>query len=112
LHPSVREARKSVARELVCLQEKLDTLCKQQSGEFDHTNSDEEKSERTKNVIQIAGPTVTEACDKVSIAYIIMSVTLFCCCPIKNVYTSMIQQSFFEMLILKEISGGENCGTG
>uniref|UniRef100_K3YPA9 BAG domain-containing protein n=1 Tax=Setaria italica TaxID=4555 RepID=K3YPA9_SETIT len=65
LHPSVREARKSVARELVCLQEKLDTLCKQQSGEFDHTNSDEEKSETTENGIQIVAPTITtEACDK------------------------------------------------
>lgn len=73
LHPSVREARKSVARELVCLQEKLDTLCKQQSGEFDHTNSDEEKSETTENGIQIVAPTITtEACDKVSIACIIM----------------------------------------
>ncbi|OEL34705.1 BAG family molecular chaperone regulator 6 [Dichanthelium oligosanthes] len=65
LHPSIREARKSVARELVCLQEKLDTLCKQPSGEFDHTNSDEEKSERAENIIQTVAPTVTtEASEK------------------------------------------------
>ncbi|CAL4970186.1 unnamed protein product [Urochloa decumbens] len=65
LHPSVRETRKSVARELVCLQEKLDTLCKQPSGEFYHTNSDEEKLERAENVIQTADPTITtEACSK------------------------------------------------
>ncbi|VAI92488.1 unnamed protein product [Triticum turgidum subsp. durum] len=31
LHPAVREARKSVARQLVCLQEKLDSLCKRSS---------------------------------------------------------------------------------
>ncbi|CAN6243817.1 unnamed protein product [Urochloa humidicola] len=59
LHPSVRETRKSVARELVCLQEKLDTLCKQPSEEFDHTNSDEEKLERAENSIQTVAPTIT-----------------------------------------------------
>ncbi|CAL5059027.1 unnamed protein product [Urochloa decumbens] len=88
LHPSVRETRKSVARELVCLQEKLDALCKQPSGEFYHTNSqqqqqqhsllsqaswgrlyhtnsDEEKLERAENIIQTADPTITtEACSK------------------------------------------------
>ncbi|CAN6231136.1 unnamed protein product [Urochloa humidicola] len=65
LHPSVRETRKSVARELVCLQEKLDTLCKQPSGDFDHTNSDEGKLEGAENIIQTVAPTVTpEACYK------------------------------------------------
>ncbi|CAL5022785.1 unnamed protein product [Urochloa decumbens] len=65
LHPSVRETRKSVARELVCLQEKLDALCKQPSGEFYHTNSDEEKLERAESIIQTADPTITiEACSK------------------------------------------------
>nr|CAB3449526.1 unnamed protein product [Digitaria exilis] len=64
LHPSVREARKSVARELVSLQEKLDTLCKQPSGEFDCKNSNE-KSEIAENSSQIAAPIITtEICDK------------------------------------------------
>ncbi|KAG2657584.1 hypothetical protein PVAP13_1KG507400 [Panicum virgatum] len=64
LHPSVREARKSAARELVCLQEKLDCLCKQPSGELNHTNSDEEKSERAGNIVPTVAPTITtEACD-------------------------------------------------
>lgn len=67
LHSSVREARKSVARELICLQEKLDTLCKQPSGEFDHTNSNE-KSERVENINQTVAPTITTgAGDKVTI---------------------------------------------
>lgn len=70
LHPSVREARKSVARELICLQEKLDTLCKAPSGDLNHTNSNDE-SERAKNIIQTAAPTVTtEASDRVSISCI------------------------------------------
>ncbi|KAL6629437.1 hypothetical protein ACP70R_029202 [Stipagrostis hirtigluma subsp. patula] len=58
LHPSVREARKSVARELVCLQEKLDTLCKQPSDEFCHTNMEEEKPERAESICEVA-PTST-----------------------------------------------------
>ncbi|RLM77897.1 hypothetical protein C2845_PM12G08820 [Panicum miliaceum] len=67
LHPSVREARKSAARELVCLQEKLDCLCKQPSWELNLTNSDEEKSERAGNIVPTVAPTVTtEACDKQS----------------------------------------------
>lgn len=71
LHPSVREARKSVARELVCLQEKLDTLCKQPSGELNHTNSNEEESERAENIIQTTVPTITtEASDRVSVTCI------------------------------------------
>ncbi|PUZ75011.1 hypothetical protein GQ55_1G113300 [Panicum hallii var. hallii] len=65
LHPSVREARKSAARELVCLQEKLDCLCKQPSWELNRTNSDEEKSERAGNIVPTVARTVTtEACDK------------------------------------------------
>jgi len=66
LHPNVREARKSVARELICLQEKLDTLCKAPFGDLDHTNSnDDGESERTKSIIQTAAPTVTtEASDR------------------------------------------------
>ncbi|CAN6237768.1 unnamed protein product [Urochloa humidicola] len=66
LHPSVRETRKSVARELVCLQEKLDTLCKQPSRELNyHTNSDEGKSKGTENIIQTVAPTITiENCSK------------------------------------------------
>ena len=73
MHPSVREARKSAARELVCLQEKLDCLCKQPSGELNHTNSDEEKSERAGNIVPTVAPTITtEACDIVSITFIIM----------------------------------------
>ncbi|KAF8676654.1 hypothetical protein HU200_046889 [Digitaria exilis] len=64
LHPSVREARKSVARELVSLQEKLDTLCKQPSGEFDCKNSNE-KSEIAENSSHIVAPIITtEICDK------------------------------------------------
>jgi hypothetical protein len=72
LHPNVREARKSVARELICLQEKLDTLCKAPFGDLDHTNSnDDGESERTKSIIQTAAPTVTtEASDRVSVACI------------------------------------------
>ena len=71
LHPSVREARKSVARELICLQERLDTLCRAPSGELDHTNSNDDESERTKGIIQTAAPTVTtEASDRVSVACI------------------------------------------
>lgn len=42
LHPVVREARKSVARQLVCLQEKLDSLCKKISAEPNHPKSEEE----------------------------------------------------------------------
>jgi hypothetical protein len=73
LHPSVREARKSAARELVCLQEKLDCLCKQPSWELNRTNSDEEKSERAGNIVPTVARTVTtEACDRVSVACIIM----------------------------------------
>ncbi|AQL09912.1 BAG family molecular chaperone regulator 6 [Zea mays] len=65
LHPSVREARKSVARELICLQEKLDTLCKAASGDLNHTDSNDDESEGTKNIIQTAAPTViTEASDR------------------------------------------------
>jgi len=64
LHPSVREVRKSAARELVCLQEKLDCLCKLPSGELNRTNSDEEESERAGNIVPTVAPTVTtEACD-------------------------------------------------
>ncbi|WVZ77010.1 hypothetical protein U9M48_024915 [Paspalum notatum var. saurae] len=60
LHPTVREARKSVARELICLQEKLDTLCKQPSS--GHTDND---GERAENIIQTAAPGVTaEASDR------------------------------------------------
>ena len=71
LHPSVREARKSVARELICLQERLDTLCRAPSGELDHTNSNDDESERTESIIQTAAPTVTtEASDRVSVACI------------------------------------------
>ena len=71
LHPSVREARKSVARELICLQERLDTLCRAPSGELDHTNSNDDESERTEGIIQTAAPTVTtEASDRVSVACI------------------------------------------
>ncbi|XP_066321612.1 BAG family molecular chaperone regulator 6-like isoform X4 [Miscanthus floridulus] len=67
LHPSVREARKSVARELICLQERLDTLCRAPSGELDHTNSNDDESERTESIIQTAAPTVTtEASDRKS----------------------------------------------
>lgn len=65
LHPSVREARKSVARELICLQEKLDTLCKAASGDLNHTDSNDDESEGTKNIIQTEAPTViTEASDR------------------------------------------------
>lgn len=75
LHPSVREARKSVARELVSLQEKLDTLCKQPSGEFDCKNSNE-KSEIAENSSHIVAPIITtEICDKVSIL-------LYKCCDL------------------------------
>jgi len=52
LHPSVREARKSVAQELVCLQEKLDSLCKKVPSEPNHFRSEEEESVRTDNAIQ------------------------------------------------------------
>ncbi|KAF7051571.1 hypothetical protein CFC21_059799 [Triticum aestivum] len=41
LHPVVREARKSVARQLVCLQEKLDSLCKKLPAEPNHPKSEE-----------------------------------------------------------------------
>lgn len=71
LHPSVREARKSVARELICLQEKLDTLCKAASGDMNHTDSNDDESEGTKNIIQTVAPTViTEASDRVRVACI------------------------------------------
>ncbi|XP_044983395.1 uncharacterized protein LOC123450059 isoform X3 [Hordeum vulgare subsp. vulgare] len=44
LHPVVREARKSVARQLVCLQEKLDALCKKLPAEpTNHRKSGEEQ---------------------------------------------------------------------
>ena len=60
LHPSVREARKSVARELVCLQEKLDSLCKQ-------LPSEKEEPERTDDAIQTTAHVVTaEASEEVS----------------------------------------------
>ncbi|TVU33324.1 hypothetical protein EJB05_25134 [Eragrostis curvula] len=66
LHPSVRDARKSVARELICLQEKLDSLCKQPFSEFNHENEDE-ISERADSIIHTAAPTLTsEASDKMS----------------------------------------------
>ncbi|KAL6889025.1 hypothetical protein ACP4OV_010051 [Aristida adscensionis] len=58
LHTSVREARKSVARELICLQEKLDTLCKQPSGGFNRTNT-EEKPERAESIPQAVAPALT-----------------------------------------------------
>ena len=41
LHPVVREARKSVARQLVCLQEKLDSLCKKLPAEPNQPKSEE-----------------------------------------------------------------------
>ncbi|KAM0833042.1 hypothetical protein ACQ4PT_064530 [Festuca glaucescens] len=47
LHPSVREARKPVARELVCLQEKLDSLCKQLPSEPNHFRCEKEEPEIT-----------------------------------------------------------------
>ncbi|CAM0945931.1 unnamed protein product [Alopecurus aequalis] len=52
LHPSVRETRKSVARELVCLQEKLDSLCKQLPSEPNQFRCEKEERERTDNAIQ------------------------------------------------------------
>jgi len=61
LRPCVRDARKSVARELICLQEKLDSLCKQPSGEFNNTNEDE-RLDRAESVIHTAAPTA-EASD-------------------------------------------------
>ncbi|XP_062218773.1 BAG family molecular chaperone regulator 6 [Phragmites australis] len=73
LHPSVRETRKSVARELICLQEKLDTLCKLLSGEFNHTNSEEDEPNRAESVIQTAAPTLTsEASDKDEKALVVL----------------------------------------
>uniref|UniRef100_A0A0E0JY53 BAG domain-containing protein n=1 Tax=Oryza punctata TaxID=4537 RepID=A0A0E0JY53_ORYPU len=65
LHPSVREARKSVARELISLQEKLDSLCKQSSGEFIHTNGEKEKPEAMENNFQSTAPvSAIEASEK------------------------------------------------
>ncbi|GJN19509.1 hypothetical protein PR202_gb06792 [Eleusine coracana subsp. coracana] len=64
LHACVREARKSVARELISLQEKLDSLCKQPSSGFNHKEEDE-RIGRAEFVTQTAAPTLTdEASDK------------------------------------------------
>ncbi|KAM0876076.1 hypothetical protein ACQ4PT_036405 [Festuca glaucescens] len=52
LHPSAREARKSVARELVSLQEELDSLCKQLPSEPNHFRSENEEPDRTDNATQ------------------------------------------------------------
>ncbi|XP_051227294.1 uncharacterized protein [Lolium perenne] len=52
LHPSAREARKSVARELVSLQEELDSFCKQLPSEPNHFRSENEEPDRTDNAIQ------------------------------------------------------------
>jgi hypothetical protein len=68
LRPCVRDARKSVARELICLQEKLDSLCKQPSGEFNNTNEDE-RLDRDESVIHTAAPTA-EASDNVSLYHL------------------------------------------
>lgn len=65
LHPTVREARKSVARELISLQEKLDCLCKQSSGESIHTNGEKEKPEAMENNFQNTDPvSAIEASEK------------------------------------------------
>ncbi|KAF0932926.1 hypothetical protein E2562_013125 [Oryza meyeriana var. granulata] len=68
LHPSVREARKSIARELVSLQERLDSLCKQPSqpsGEPYYTNVEKEKPEVMENTFQSTAPvSAIEASDK------------------------------------------------
>ncbi|GJM90791.1 hypothetical protein PR202_ga07103 [Eleusine coracana subsp. coracana] len=64
LHACVRDSRKSVARELILLQEKLDSLCKQPSSGFNHKGEDE-RLERAEFVTQTAAPTLTdEASDK------------------------------------------------
>uniref|UniRef100_A0A0D9VEG6 BAG domain-containing protein n=1 Tax=Leersia perrieri TaxID=77586 RepID=A0A0D9VEG6_9ORYZ len=56
LHPNVREARKSVARELISLQEKLDSLCKLPSSEPNHTNGDKEKPKVVESTFQSTAP--------------------------------------------------------
>jgi hypothetical protein len=52
LHPSAREARKSVARELVSLQEELDSFCKQLPSEPNHFRSENDEPDRTDNATQ------------------------------------------------------------
>ncbi|KAL5212925.1 hypothetical protein ABZP36_023772 [Zizania latifolia] len=65
LHPSVREVRKSVARELISLQEKLDSLCKQPSGESNHSIGKKEKPERVEDTFQTTAPiSAAEASEK------------------------------------------------
>ncbi|PWZ18232.1 hypothetical protein Zm00014a_029329 [Zea mays] len=50
---------------LDAIQEKLHTLCKAASGDLNHTDSNDDESEGTKNIIQTVAPTViTEASDR------------------------------------------------
>uniref|UniRef100_A0ACD5Z816 Uncharacterized protein n=1 Tax=Avena sativa TaxID=4498 RepID=A0ACD5Z816_AVESA len=70
--PCVRETRKSVARELVCLQEKLDSLCKQVPSEPNHFRSEKEESVRTDNDIQTTAHVSTaEASEEVKFAAVV-----------------------------------------
>lgn len=70
-HSSVREARKSIARELICLQEKLDSLCKQLSGEPNHTIGEEENPEGVDTLIQTtASVSTAEVSEEVSLTSI------------------------------------------
>lgn len=72
LHPSVREIRKSVARELVCLQEKLDSLCKQLPSEPNHFRCKKEETERTDSTIQTtAHVSTTEASEEAKFAGVV-----------------------------------------
>ncbi|XP_006647132.1 BAG family molecular chaperone regulator 6 isoform X2 [Oryza brachyantha] len=68
LHPSVREARKTVARELISLQEKLDSLCKQPSSESNQTDGEQEKPEQEKasGVDEEQGPFVIDSKELIS----------------------------------------------
>ena len=55
MHPSVREIRKSVARELVCLQEKLDSFLGSQAAEEHESVKVEEKKGATDDGASLAG---------------------------------------------------------
>jgi hypothetical protein len=63
----VREARKFVARELVCLQEKLDSLFKRLPSEPNYIRSEKEEPEKTDNATQsTAHVSTSETSEEVS----------------------------------------------
>ncbi|XP_008795008.2 BAG family molecular chaperone regulator 6-like [Phoenix dactylifera] len=73
LHQSVREARKSVARELICLQEKLDSLSRQTTADHESAKIEESASSKASDdhtclgrSVAVAEPSAEHVCEQLS----------------------------------------------